>query len=123
MHKIVNTINNAFRYKKDCFKVKKNSKTFLFLKCLVKSNVIRYFKETRNEKTGERSLIGYINLLNIFEIKLVSKGCRQVYLRNTKVKMNINCVFVLSNSLKKSYINSFEEQNEISGELVAKIFL
>ena len=51
MHKIVNSINNAFRYQKDCFKVKKNSKTILFLKCLVKSNIIRYFKEVYNPKT------------------------------------------------------------------------
>ena len=72
---------------------------------------------------GEKFLIGYINLLNTFEIKLLSKGCRQFYLGNAKLKININCFLVLSSSLKRSYINSFEEQNIISGELVAKIFL
>jgi ribosomal protein S8 len=128
MHKIVNSINNAFRYQKDCFKVKKNSKTTLFLKCLVKSNIIRYFKEIDNQKVDGKFIrgyiCGYINPLNNFEIKLLSKGGRKAYLGNPKLKvMDIYCFFVLSNNLKKSYINCFDRSNKMSGELVAKIFI
>jgi ribosomal protein S8 len=123
MHKIVNSINNAFRYQKDCFKVKKNSKTILFLKCLVKSNIIRYFKEVYNPKTGIKVILGYINPLNNFEIKLLSKGGRKIYLGNQNLKMDIDCFFVLSHSLEKSYINGFGRSNKMSGELVAKIFI
>ena len=123
MHKVVNSINNAFRYKKNCFKVKKNSKTILFLKCLVKSNIIRYFKEIKTPKSNEIILFGYINPINNFQIKLLSKGGRKIYLGNQKLKTDIDCFFILSNNFEKSYLNSFEKPNKISGELVAKIFI
>ena len=123
MHKVVNSINNAFRYKKNCFKVKKNSKTILFLKCLVKSNVIRYFKEEQEKKTNETFLFGYINPNNKFEIKLLSKGGRKVYLSNQKLKTDIFCFFILTSNIEKSYLNSFEKETKLSGELVAKIFI
>jgi len=122
MHKVVNSINNAFRYKKNCFKVKKNSKTILFLKCLVKSNIIRYFKEIKNSKSNETVLFGYINPLNSFQIKLLSKGGRKIYLGNQNLKTDIDCFFILTSNIEKSYINSFDKQNKISGE-VAKIFI
>jgi ribosomal protein S8 len=118
MHKVVNAINNAFRYRKDCFKVKKNSKTILFLKCLVKSNVIRYFKETQ-----EKVVLGYINPSKSFDIKLISKGGRKIYFGNSKIKINMHCFFIYSNGLKKSYLNSFDRPKRMSGELVVKIFI
>lgn len=123
MHKIVNVINNAFRYKKNCFKVKKNSKTILFLKCLVKSNVIRYFKEIEYKKTKETLVIGYINPVNSFEIKLLSKSSRKIYLSKQSINNDINCFFILTNNLKKSYIGTLKKKGKISGELVAKIFI
>jgi ribosomal protein S8 len=123
MHKVVNSINNAFRYKKNCFKVKKNSKTILFLKCLVKSNIIRYFKEIQIQKSNEIILFGYINPLNNFQIKLLSKGGRKIYLGNQNLKTDIDCFFILTSNVEKSYINSFEKSKKISGELVAKIFI
>jgi ribosomal protein S8 len=119
MHNVVNSINNSFRYKKNCFKVKKNSKTILFLKCLVKSNVIRYFKE--NEK--ENMVLGYVNPLNNFQIKLLSKSGRKIYLGNQNLKTDIDCFFVLTSNIEKSYLNSFEKEVKLSGELVAKIFI
>ena len=121
MHKVVNSINNAFRYKKNCFKLKKNSKTILFLKCLVKSNVIRYFKEEK--QTNEILLVGYINPINQFQIKLLSKGGRKIYLSNQNLKTDIFCFFILTNNIEKSYLNSFEKETKLSGELVAKIFI
>jgi ribosomal protein S8 len=123
MHKVVNSINNAFRYHKGCFKVKKNLKTILFLKCLAKSNVIRYFKEAYNKNPEGEVLLGYINPLNTLEIKLLSKGGRRFYLGNNQLKMDVDCFVVLSNSSKKSYINGFKGSNNMSGELVAKIFI
>jgi ribosomal protein S8 len=123
MHKVVNSINNAFRYKKNCFKVKKNSKTILFLKCLVKSNIIRYFKEIKNEKSNKNIILGYINPINFFQIKLISKGGRKIYLGNQKIDTDINCFFILTNSNKKTYLDSLNNKSKISGELVAKIFI
>lgn len=119
MHKVVNSINNAFRYKKSCFKVKKNSKTILFLKCLVKSNIIRYFKEDINKN----SILGYINPLSNFQIKLLSKSGRKIYLSNQNLKTDIDCFFIITNNVEKSYLNTFEKENKLSGELVAKIFI
>jgi len=121
MHKVVNSVNNAFRYKKNCFKVKKNSKTILFLKCLVKSNVIRYFKEEK--QTNEILLVGYINPLNKFQIKLLSKVGRKIYLSNQYLNPDIFCFFILTNNTEKCYLNSFEKETKLSGELVAKIFI
>lgn len=123
MHKVVNSINNAFRYKKNCFQVKKNSKTILFLKCLIKSNIIRYFKEIKKTKSNEKILFGYINPTNNFQIKLLSKGGRKIYLGNQSFKTDIDCFFVITNNTKKTYTNSFENPTKISGELVAKIFI
>ena len=123
MHKTVNSINNSFRYRIDCFKVKRNSKTFLFLKCLVKSNTIRFFKEIHNKETGENYFFGYINPKNNFEIKLISKGGRKIYLGNQKLKIDIDCFFILSHNLEKSYINGYDRLDKTSGELVAKIFI
>jgi ribosomal protein S8 len=124
MHKIVNTINNAFRYQKEYFQIKKNARTVLFLKCLVQSNIIRYFKETDKDKTGhEKILFGYINPINNFEIKLLSKGGRRIYSRNPNLRMEVHCFFIFSNNLEKSYINSLDRSNKMSGELVAKIFI
>jgi len=123
MHKVVNSINNAFRYKKNCFKVKKNSKTILFLKCLVKSNIIRYFKEVNDKKLNENILLGYINPINFFQIKLISKGGRKIYLGNQNLKTDLDCFFILTNNYEKTYMNSFDKNSKVSGELVAKIFI
>ena len=123
MHKVVNSINNAFRYKKNCFKVKKNSKTILFLKCLVKSNIIRYFKELNDKKSNENILLGYINPTNFFQIKLISKGGRKIYLGNQNLKTDLDCFFILTNNYEKTYMNSFDRKSKVSGELVAKIFI
>jgi ribosomal protein S8 len=123
MHKVINSINNAFRYKKNSFKVKKNSKTILFLKCLVKSNVIRYFKEEQDKKTKEIFFFGYINPTNQFQIKLLSKGGRKIYLSNQNLKTDIFCFFIITSNIEKSYLNSFEKETKLSGELVAKVFI
>lgn len=123
MHKVVNSINNAFRYKKNCFKVKKNSKTILFLKCLVKSNIIRYFKEVNDKNLNENILLGYINPVNFFQIKLISKGGRKIYLGNQNLKTDLDCFFILTNNYEKTYMNSFDKNSKVSGELVAKIFI
>lgn len=121
MHKVLNSINNAFRYKKNCFKVKKNSKTILFLKCLVKSNVIRYFKEIKSPKNNVEYIIGYINPLSNFQIKQVSKGGRKIYLGNQIKKDELNSFFIMTNN-NRSYFNSYDK-DKISGELIAKIFI
>jgi len=123
MDKVVNSINNAFRYKKNCLKLKKNSKTILFLKCLVKSNIIRYFKEIQDKKSKKKLILGYINSINFFQIKLISKGGRKVYLGNQKLKTDLDCFFIVTNSIEKSYVNSFDDDFKLSGELVAKIFI
>ena len=123
MHKVVNSINNAFKYKKNCFKVKKNSKTILFLKCLVKSNIIRYFKEVNDKNLNENILLGYINPVNFFQIKLISKGGRKIYLGNQNLKTDLDCFFILTNNYEKTYMNSFDKNSKVSGELVAKIFI
>jgi len=122
MHKVINSINNAFRYKKNCFRIKKNLKTILFLKCLVKSNVIRYFKEIKSVKGNSKEIIGYVNTSMNLQIKTISKGGRKIYLSNQKQKNEVNSFLILTNSKDKCYINS-KDKNKIMGELTAKIFI
>ena len=122
MHNIVNAINNAFRYHKTCFKVKKNTKTIKFLKCLVKSNVIRYFKLISSRETHRMFYLGYVNPKNTFDVRLISKGGRRIYLGNPAVRTDAHYFFVLSDSLSKSYTNSYERSSKMSGEIVVKVF-
>ena len=58
-----------------------------------------------------------------FQIKLLSKGGRKIYLSNQNLKTDIFCFFILTNNIEKSYLNSFEKETKLSGELVAKIFI
>lgn len=123
MNKVINSINNAFRYKKNCFKVIKSNKTTLFLKCLVKSNILRYFKTYKCNYTNKIMLQGYINVSNYFQIKQLSKNGRKVYSKKNKIKFDINSFFILTNNVKKGYHNNFETNPQGSGEFIAKIFI
>jgi ribosomal protein S8 len=123
MQDIINAINNSFRYRKASFEIKKNKKTILFLKCLVESNIIRYFRDVVDNKTGKKVIFVSVNTLNYFDIKLISKSGRKIYVRgNPSFKKDVNCYFVFGRSPDR-YIDSFKSQNGMSGELIAKIFI
>ena len=79
--------------------------------------------QVEEKQTNEILLVGYINPINKFQIKLLSKGGRKIYLSNQNLKTDIFCFFILTNNIEKSYLNSFEKETKLSGELVAKIFI